>query len=338
METAIREYAAGDLRLQSGFILRNTKLVYKTFGRLNAAKDNVILYPTWFAGTHNDNEWLIGEGRALDPERYFIIIPNMLGNGQSSSPDNTPAPFNAARFPPVTVYDNVRLQHRLLTSLGIHHLQLVLGWSLGAMQTFQWGALYPDMVARIAPFCGAAKTSPHTFLFFEGLKAALSTDAAWQQGWYQQPPAAGLRAMSRVLAGWAFSQKFYQQELYRHQLGYASLEDFLVAFWENAFLSWDANNILAMIWTAQHADISANELYQGKLQEALGAIKAKAFVMPGETDLYFPAADSRQETALMPNAHLIPIPSIWGHFAGGRGINPADVQFLDDQLKLLLAS
>lgn len=126
------------------------------------------------------------------------------------------------------------------------------------------------------------------------------------------------------------------QELWR-QLGYSSLEDFLVAFWEGFFLPKDANNLLAMLWTWQNGDISANELYGGDFSRALGAIKARAVVMPGEMDLYFPAVDNFHEVEQMPNARCIPIPGVWGHFAGG-GANPADTQFIDEQLKQLLAS
>lgn len=332
-------FEAGNVVLQSGATIRDCKLAYKTFGTLNAAKSNAIVYPTWYSGQHYDNEWLIGPGMALDPADKFIIIPNMLGNGLSSSPSNTPEPYNAARFPKVTACDNVRLQHRLVTEVfGIERLPLVTGWSMGALQTFHWGALYPDMVERIAPFCGSAKCSRHNFVFLEGVKAALTADAAFAGGWYKSKPETGLRAMARVYAGWGFSQTFYRQELDLKALGYSSLEDFLVAFWEGFFLPKDANNLLAMLWTWQHGDISANELYNGNFRRALGAIKAKAFVMPGRTDLYFPPEDSRFEVAHMPNATLIPIDSVWGHFAGGPGTNPVDVAFLDAKLKELLAS
>jgi homoserine O-acetyltransferase len=332
-------YDLGDVVLQRGATLRGCKLAYKTFGTLSAAKDNVIAYPTWYSGQHYDNEWLIGPGRALDPAKYFIIIPNMIGNGLSSSPSNTPEPYNASRFPLVTAYDNVRAQHRLVTEkFGIEHIRLVTGWSMGALQTFHWGALYPDMMDTIAPFCGSAKCSRHNFVFLEGVKAALTADAAFKDGWYTEKPAKGLRAAARVYAGWGFSQDFYRAELDLKTLGYSSLEDFLVAFWEGFFLPKDANNLLTMLWTWQNGDISANEVYGGDFKKALGAIKAKAYVMPGQTDLYFPVADSEFEVAHMPNAELIPVPSIWGHFAGGPGTNPVDVDFLDGKLKELLAS
>ena len=332
-------FELGDFALQNGAILREAKLAYKTFGTLNAAKDNAVLYPTWYSGQHYDNEWLVGPGMALDPGRYFIIIPNMFGNGLSSSPSNTPEPYNAARFPKVTAYDNVRAQHRLVTEhLEIAHLRLVTGWSMGGLQTFHWGAMYPGMMDLLAPFCGSAKCSRHNFVFLEGVKAALTADGAFQDGWYMEKPHKGLRAAARVYAGWGFSQSFYREELDLKTLGYASLEDFLVSFWEGFFLPKDPNNLLAMLWTWQNGDISANELYNGDYKAALGAIKAKAYVMPGRTDLYFPPEDSENEVANMPNATYVPIPSIWGHFAGGPGTNPVDVKFLDDKLKELLAS
>src|ERR1700739_3999509 len=90
----------GDVRLQRGATLRDCKLAYKTFGKLNAGKDNGVGYPTWYSGQHYDNEWLVGSGMALDPDKYFIIIPNMLGNGLASSPSNMPAAYNGGGAPP----------------------------------------------------------------------------------------------------------------------------------------------------------------------------------------------------------------------------------------------
>lgn len=116
-------------------------------------------------------EPIIGPGRALDPDHYFIIIPNMFGNGESSSSSNTPEPYHGGRFPGIngpgiTIYDNVICQHRLLTEeFGIEHIALVTGWSMGAIQTFHWEALYPHMVKRMLPYCGSAKVSSHNWVF-----------------------------------------------------------------------------------------------------------------------------------------------------------------------------
>lgn len=326
----------GEVALQSGATLRDAKLAYKTYGTLNANKSNVIVYPTWYSGQHYDNEWLIGEGMALDPQKYFIIIPNMFGNGLSSSPSNTPPPYDRARFPHITFYDNVVAQHRLVTDkFGIEKIALVIGWSMGAGQTYQWGVSYPEMVERIFPFCGSAKTSLHNIVFLEGVKVAIQTDIAWQEGWYEEQPNKGLRAVGRVYAGWGLSQAFYREKLYV-EMGYSSLEDFLVAFWEGFFLRKDANNLLAMLWTWQNGNIGNTPGFDDDFERALSAITAKAIVMPGQTDLYFPPEDNEYEVKHMPNADFRVIPSIWGHFAGG-GINSVDTAFIDRNVKALLA-
>jgi homoserine O-acetyltransferase len=328
----------GDFTLSGGATLRGARLAYKTYGTLSANRDNAIVYPTWYSGRHWDNEWLIGDGMTLDPARYFIIVPNMLGNGLSSSPSNTPPPYNAARFPDVRVQDNVRAQHQLVTQhFGIERLVAVTGWSMGAGQTYQWAVSYPEMVPRILPFCGSARTSRHNIVFLEGLKGAVTADAAWRGGWYGEQPGRGLRAFARVYAGWGFSQAFYWDELYK-QLGYTSLEDFLVGFWEGFFLDdRDANNLLTMIWTWQHGDIGLTEGFDGDTERALRSINARAIVMPAEKDLYFPPEDNAWEVERMPNAELRVIPGVWGHFAGG-GVNPVDTAFIDQGLKDLLSA
>ena len=331
-------FELGDIEVQSGLKLRGARLAYKTYGELNAERDNAIVFPTFFGSQHPANEPMIGPGMALDPDRYFIIVPNLFGNGLSSSPSNTPPPCDRARFPGITYYDNIMCQHRLVTEqFGVARIALVCGFSMGAQQSFHWGALFPDMVQRIAPWCGSARTAPHNFVFLEGVKAALCADDAWNGGWYDRPPAKGLRAMARVYAGWAPSQAFYRERVYL-SLGFSSLEDYLVSAWEGRYLQQDANDILAMIHTWQNGDISHNPIYQGDFLKALGSIKAKALVMPSRTDQYFPPEDNEIEVGHMPDAGLRVIPSIWGHIAGGPGRNPEDTRFIDKMLKELLAS
>jgi homoserine O-acetyltransferase len=328
-------FELGKVALQCGLTLPQAKLAYKTYGELNAARDNVIVMPTFYGAQHAENETMIAAWRTLDPKKYFILVPNMFGNGLSSSPSNTPPPFDRAAFPHITVYDNVVCQHRLVTEhLGINRVRLVVGFSMGAQQAFQWAVLFPDIVQAIAPICGSARTSPHNYLFLEGVKAALVADATFAEGWYQTPPVKGLRAFSRVYMGWGFSQDFFREQEYR-KMGFASLED-SVRFLEGYFRRRDANDLLAMLWTWQHADISANEIYRGDFAAALRALKARAVVMPGETDLYFRVRDNELEVEQMPNAELRPIPSIWGHVAG-MGVNPPDNQFIDAAVKELLA-
>jgi homoserine O-acetyltransferase len=341
MDEFVQDYETfdlGDVVLQGGATLRDAKLAYKTYGQLNADKSNAIVYPTWYSGRHWDNEWLIGDGMALDPANYFIIVPNMLGNGLSSSASNTPPPYDKARFPNVTFWDQVQQQHRLVTGqFGIETLPLVTGWSMGAGQTYQWAVSFPDMVQRACPFCGSSKTSEHNIVFLEGVKAALTADDAFRGGWYEEKPAKGLRAAARVYAGWGFSQAFYWDQVYK-ELGYSDLEDFLVAFWEGFFLDRrDPNNLLTMLWTWQKGDIGKTPGFDGDHVKALKSIKAKTIVLPAEKDLYFPPEDEEYAVSHMPNAELRVIPGVWGHFAGG-GANPVDIKYIDDILKELLSN
>ncbi|MGB3492737.1 MAG: alpha/beta fold hydrolase [Elainellaceae cyanobacterium] len=328
-------YCLGDIILQSGKTLSNAQLAYATFGTLNSRKDNAILLLTYYTGTHNSYLPMIGPGRALDPDLYFIIIINMFGNGVSSSPSNALPPHNGGHFPHITLYDNVKCQHRLITEqFGIDTLALVAGWSMGAQQTFHWAALYPDQVKNIVPWCGSAKTSIHNGVFLEGVNAALTADATWQNGFYTHPPKRGLKAFGRVYAGWAYSQTFFRERLYT-RLGFDSAEALLLD-WERDHLTWDANDLLAMLWSWQQADISANEQYQGDFRAALGRIKARAIVMPAATDLYFTPEDSAFEVEHMPNAELRVIPTVWGHCAGGPGRNPEDIARIEGAIAELL--
>jgi homoserine O-acetyltransferase len=325
-------YELGDVALQSGEVLSDAQLAYVTHGKLNPQKNNVVLFPTHYGGTHRSHAAWLGSGRALDLDRYFVIVPNLFGNGLSSSPSTI---SEGAAFPHVTLYDNVQCQYRLVTErFGIEQIALVLGWSMAAQQAYHWGALFPDRVERILPYCGSAKTSVHNWVFLEGVKAALTADAAWQNGHYTEPPIAGLKAFGRVYAGWAYSQAFYRDGLYRN-LGFESVEA-LLHWWEEDHLTWDANDLLAMIWTWQHADISDNPLYQGDVARALRSIQAKAIVMPSATDLYFPPEDNALEVEQMPNAELRVIPSDWGHCAGGPGYNPRDTAFIEAAIAQLL--
>ena len=332
-----QRFELGDVTLQSGVTLPDAVLAYKTWGSLNARGDNAIVMPTFYTGTHVRNEGYVRAIPALDPKRYFIVSINMFGNGLSSSPSNTPPPFDGPRFPVVTLHDNVACQHRLLTeALGVRHIALVMGWSMAGCQSYQWGAQYPDMVDAILPFCASARTSPHNQVFLEGVKAALLADSAFADGDYTAPPKVGLKAFGRVYAGWAYSQTFYRERLHR-ELGFETWPE-LLADWENDHLAWDANDLLAKLRTWQLGDISANQRYGGNFERALGAIRARAILVPCTTDLYFPPEDNAIEARHMPEAELRPYDSAWGHCVASPSREDSDfMNFLNGCVAELLA-
>ena len=118
-----------------------------------------------WSGTLKAMEIFIGEDRPLDPRKYFIILPGQFANGFSSSPSNTPPPFNGGAFPHVTIGDDVVAQHRLITErYGIQRLELVLGWSMGAEQTYEWAVRFPDMVKRALPSSTDASAPRHSIV------------------------------------------------------------------------------------------------------------------------------------------------------------------------------
>jgi len=329
-------FELGRLELQSGEVLPNARLAYRTYGTERATVNNVIVLPTFYTGTHRRNEGFFGPGRAIDPARHFIISMNMFGNGVSSSPSNAPSPFNGPRFPKITLYDNVRCQHLLLRErLKINRVALVAGWSLAGCQSYQWAVQFPHVVDAILPFCASAKASPHNIVFLEGVKAALQADQAWNKGEYTVPPEKGLRAFGRVYAGWAYSQTFYREGLYR-RLGHETFWA-LLADWERDHLQWDANDLLAELWTWQNTNISKNEMYDGNFHRALAAIRARAILVPCTSDLYFPPADNENEARYMPNASLRPFDSPWGHCVASPGNEPAFERFLDNCINELLS-
>jgi homoserine O-acetyltransferase len=324
VRTAEGVFDCGDVLLQRGRTLKDAKIVYKTFGTPAPKRDNVILYPTSYSAQHTDIEWLVSPEHALDPNRYFIVIPNMFTNGLSTSPSNY-----SGDFPQVTTYDNITQQRRLMNEVfGVDRVKLVYGWSMGAQQAYHWAALFGDAVERIVVNCGSAKTAPHNFVFLEGVRTALQA---------ARTPQDGLRAMGRIYAGWALSQTFYRRELWRG-LGFTSLEDFLVRSWEAGFLRRDMRDLLAQLWTWQAGDISANDLYRGDLQMALSGIKAKVLLMPSATDLYFQTDDNRAELPHLRYGKLAEIPSVWGHRAGNPRDNKEDQAFIDRAVEALLAA
>jgi homoserine O-acetyltransferase len=330
-------YELANYGLQRGTVLERATLAYQTYGELLPDRSNAILYPTSYGATHTDLEWLIGPERILDPRKYFIVIANQFSNGLSSSPSNLPGPL-AQRYDLFTHVDNVRAQRQMLADVfGIERLALVYGWSMGAQQAYHWGALFPDQVERIAAICGTAKTSIHNLVFLEGLRAALTADAAFNGESFTAKPERGLKAFGRVYAGWALSQAFYREKLY-HALGYETLEDCLVRDWEASFLKRDAGNLLSMLETWKRSDISDNDTYGGDIERALGSITADTLVMPSATDLYFTPADCAAEAGHIPKSVYLPIPSLWGHRAGNPAKNPADERFIARAVQELLAS
>lgn len=330
-----KTYHLGDLKLTNGGTLREAQLAYQTYGTLSAAGDNVVVMPTFYTGSHERNEGFFGPGRPLDPASHYIVSINLFGGGISSSPSNsTQQP--GAQFPSISFQDNIAAQHKLLTQeLGVHQIALVLGWSMAGCQAYHWAVQHPEMVKAILPFCASAKTSPHNYVFLEGVKAALCADPVWDQGNYETQPVEGLKAFGRVYAGWAFSQAFYRKGLYKN-IGYDTPEALLDDWAEDHATNWDANDLLCKLATWQGGDVSLGEKFNGDLNAALGSIQARTILMPCNQDLYFPPEDNMIEQKLIPSARLLCVDSDFGHCAANPGNDANFEKSLDANIAELI--
>jgi len=329
-------YALGDFQLESGETLKNTQLAYAVHGKLNKAKDNVILFTIMFSGTSKNMEHYIGTGKALDPDKYCIILPNQLGGGLSTSPHNIDGSHAMAGFPYVSIGDDVVAQHKLLTEhFGIQELQLVTGWSMGAQQTYEWAIRYPDMVKRAAPIAGTAKCTPHDSLYVDVFSEALRSDPVWNSGDYSDPHACelGLKRLANVFALMGLCTEFYKQEQWK-RIGFDSLQEMLAGFWEAWFKPMDPNSLLTQAKKWQQGDSSKHA--GGDLVKALNSIKAKTYVIAFEKDMFVPVEDCKYEQQHVPNGELKIIPSLMGHFSM-LGLLDEDFKRMDSLFRSLLS-
>jgi len=341
LEPVEHSYVVHNFHTESGVVLPEAKVVYGTYGKLNAAGDNAILLPSHYMADMHGYGWLVGSvpDKALDPAKYFLIATELFGNGRSSSPSNTPEPFHGPRFPVTTIRDNVEAVHELLTKeLGVQHLQAVIGFSMGAQQAFQWAVSYPDFMDRIVATSGTAKTYGHGIARNESEIDAIMADSTFNNGDYAAEPVKGIEACSAVWTAWLYGQEWWRKELWKNDSPAGTtlkqvLDEYRTHFIPNA----DANNLILQLRTWEQHDVGTTPGFHGDEQKALGSIKAAVLYMPSATDLYFPVGDAQYEAQFIPHCTLLPIPSLWGHPAGA-GASPADLKFLNEHIAAFLTT
>ncbi|MFZ0634094.1 MAG: alpha/beta fold hydrolase [Candidatus Acidiferrales bacterium] len=172
----------GDFRLQSGAVIHNFHLGYRTVGKLNADKSNAILWPTWLDGRTENLLELIGPARIVDSGKYFVIVVDAIGNGVSTSPSNSKSQ-PLMEFPEFTIRDMVESEHRLVTEVfHLSHLRAVMGLSMGGMQTFSWALAYPDFMDLAIPIVGSPQSTSNDKLLWSAEIDAMELDPAWNNG------------------------------------------------------------------------------------------------------------------------------------------------------------
>jgi homoserine O-acetyltransferase len=296
----------GDLKLESGNVINNCSIGYRTYGHLNNAKSNVVLFLTWFGGTaksvEGTNPWL-----AIDTTHYFLIIVDALGDGVSSSPSNS-IKQHGPHFPPFSIRDMVESQHQLLAKkLGIAHVHAIMGISMGGIQTFQWAVSYPDFTDCLIPVVGSPQPSSYDLMLYNTLRKDIEADSAFNHGNYTVNP-------NIVPANMLW------------ELFLTTPTDRVKSISHDDFPKWMENteNKKTGDWNDTHYQIIAvighdiSKQYGGSLKEAAAHIKAKMLIISSQQDHMVNPNPAIEFSKLLP-AKLILLDSTLGHLAPNFG-------------------
>jgi homoserine O-acetyltransferase len=294
----------GDLKLQNGGVIRNCRIGYRTFGKLNADKSNVIVFPTWAGGTTEQLQSSIGPKKLVDSTAYFVIAIDALGNGVSSSPSNSRLQPRM-RFPRFTLRDTVKSQHELLTGvLKIDRVKAIVGISMGGMQVFQWLVSYPDFMEKAIPIVGSPRLAPYDLLIWQAQIEALMRDRDWNGGNYSKNPARTL--------DFAFGQMLLTTppDYNKHKTREQVLADLEKA--RRNGRSFDANDKIRQTQAMMQLDVTRE--FGGSLERAAKAVKAKVFVVVSRFDHVVTPGPAIEFAGLL-GAKLLNLESECGHLA-----------------------
>ena len=294
----------GTCALESGERIEGCKVGFRTFGKLDAKRSNVVLFPTWFTGTTKNLVDLV-PNKLVDTSKFFLVLVDALGNGVSSSP-STSEKQPRLRFPKITIRDMVESQRRLLKeALGVEKVHTVMGISMGGMQAYEWGIAHPDDVGRIVPIVGTPQQSTQDLLLWNTELHVLDGDVAYAKGEYQGRPK--IRALQDV-----------------HWLMLSTAAHRNVETSREAFPAWleKIESDTAFDWNDWRRQLEAMlghdvaRAHGGKLDEAAKATKAKALVVVALHDQMVNPASSMAFAAAK-GAKLVTLEGHCGHLATG---------------------
>jgi homoserine O-acetyltransferase len=327
-------YNEGDLKLESGEVIKDFSISYVTHGTLNANKSNAILMVTAISGNHHRLDFMIGPGKALDPDKYFIICTDAIGNGLTTSPSNSKAQPRMA-FPKFVIRDMVESQYRLLKEkLGIDHVVAVIGPSMGGMQTLQWGVSHPDFMDALVAMVPLTRTPGWTVAVLEASRKAIMEDPAWKDGNYDAPPEKGVRLWRDILNLLAARTPDMYSAQFKN--GMDALP-WMEAQETAAMKAFDANDWIYQTWAYERHDVGTTPGFNGDTAKALASIKAKTLILTGTKDLLNPEIEPVEMGKNIPDVTMKTISpgTVTGHASAG-GFMPADVDFLNREVGAFL--
>jgi len=323
-------YRIGDLALESGGVIKDFSISYVTHGKLNEKKSNAILMVTAISGNHHRLDFMIGPGKALDTDKYFIICTDAIANGLTTSPSNSTAQPHM-KFPKFVIRDMITSQHKLLTEhLGINHVVTVIGPSMGGMQVLQWGVSHPDFMDSLVAIVPLARTPAWTVVTLEATRKAIMLDPAWKDGEYAAPPEQGLRLYRDILSFLAARTPDMYRDQFTNPL---DVLPWLTAQETPLVKAFDANDWIYQTWAYERHDVGTTPGITGGTIEALRKIKAKTLVLVGTKDLLNPEWEAVDAARYIRDVRVQTISpgTVTGHASAG-GILPADVDFLNREV------
>lgn len=310
----------GDFKLQSGEVLRDCRIGYRTAGQMNADKSNIVVIPTWAGG--KTEQWVpnVGPGKMADTSKYYVILVDALSNGVSSSPSNSTLQPHM-HFPKITMRDMVDTEHELLTRvLRMNHVKAFMGISMGGMQTFQWMVEYPMFMDKAIPIVGSPRLAPYDLVHWQAQIDVIEDNKGWNGGDYTKNPARDAEyEFGSILL--KTPQEFNKTHTRMQVLD--ELED--ARIWKTD--GSDANNKIRQVEAMMSLNVA--ELYGDSMEKAAAQVKAKVLVIVGKED-HTVTPGPAIEFAHKQGAQLLVIDDGCGHqYCDYAGVEKAVAEFLE---------
>lgn len=321
----------GELTLESGELIHDYRQSYVTHGNLRSDKSNLVLACISLTGNHHRLDFLIGPGKALDTDRFFVVCADPIGNGLSTSPSNS-VKQPRMRFPRFLIRDMVNAQHRLLTEvLEVEHAYAVVGASMGGMQALQWAVSFPGFARRIVAMTPMAKTHPWAALVVEAARRCLTADPAWSETGFRARPVKGWRAysalMSALLARTPAAVSGFASDLSSAREWLASLTE------QNESAAFDAHDYLYQSWAYEAHDVDTTP--GTDCDDVLATIGVPTLIAAPPLDLFNPVESATLAAQRIRAARFVEIPSQQGHQAA-TSTRADDAVFLNRVLRQFL--
>ncbi len=297
-QTNLQLIDIGNLKLTSGEVLENCVMGFRTFGKLNEDKTNIIIYPTWFGGTSLEIGSLVGKHHFIDTTKYYIIALDALGNGISSSPSNYPN-----EFPQITIRDMVNAEYKLLTEkLNIDHIFAAVGGSLGSMQVLEWAVAHPDFMDKIVAYVASPRMTTYDLLW---MNTQLNMIESCQKCGMNEKEIK--KILDMITAAMGRTPDYIVQNVKREKFS-----EYLSSFDKEPSKTFTLDDYVIQIKAMLKHNIYLD--FNDSAEEAAKAIKAKLFIIVSKKDMMLQPSEALN-LAELTKARTLILDNNCGHLA-----------------------